>query len=311
MKIKSDLETIFRSGARPHHVAYFCEADIPVAKRHELQKLCEETYGSTLDIFDGQALAEILAERDTFWIAEQFLSVPADEWPAESTDEQYQELRERWIVRGDTPQNYAEFLDIKQGLRTAAFDESAKPDLSSWLKLMRAFVADDMADRLVQKARYEIGVAELRGRGSLDPARNYVEQFFAGLSTDSAAAELMDGAVLAVYAWGAVGHQQTSIPIDVVEAYLLGSSLFDRSESCWRSLNRRRCNLSSRRPPPAERSWLISPRLRQRNLSGDRPLGQVTRGRKQRNFFGIDMKLANSVLHLRCRGYFRTIGVGI
>jgi hypothetical protein len=218
-KIKSDLKTIFASGSRPRHVAYFCEADIPVAKRHELQELCQESYGATLDIFDGQALADILAERDTFWIAEQFLSVPADEWPAESTDEQYRALRERWITRGERPQNYAEFLDIKQGLRTASFDDSAKPDLSSWLQLMRNFVAEDMSDRLVQKARYEIGVAELRGRGSLDPAQVYVEQFFAGLSSESNAAELMDGAVLCVYAWGAVGHGQTSMPVDTVEAW--------------------------------------------------------------------------------------------
>jgi hypothetical protein len=184
-KIKSDLKTIFASGARPDHVAYFCEADIPVAKRHKLQELCQDSYNATLDIFDGQALADILAERDTFWIAEKFLSVPADEWPAESTDEQYQALRDRWIAKREQPQNYAEFLDIKQGLRTASFDESAKPDLSSWLQLMHNFVSGDMSDRLVQKARYEIAVAELRGRGSLDPARASVEQFFDNLSSIS------------------------------------------------------------------------------------------------------------------------------
>ena len=220
-KIKGDLETIFASGTRPDHVAYFCEADVPVAKRHELQDLCQNFYNATLDIFDGQALADILAERDTFWIAEKFLSVPADEWPADFTDDHYHALRDRWIIRGEKPQNYAEFLEIKQGLRTAAFDESVKPDLSSWLQLIRNFMTDDMSDRLVQKARYEIAVAELRGRGSLDPARKEVEQFFYNLSSESGAAELMDGAVLAVYAWGAVGHGRTSIPIETVEAWSL------------------------------------------------------------------------------------------
>jgi hypothetical protein len=184
-----------------------------------LQKLCQQSYGATLDIFDGQALADILAERDTFWIAEQYLSIPADEWPAESTDEQYRALRERWITRGDTPQNVAEFLDIKQGLRTACFEELAKRDLSSWLRLMRNFFNENTSTRLVQSARYEISVAELRGRGSLDPAKVYIEQFFADLSSQSTAAELMDGAVLAVYAWGAVGHKQTLISVDTVKAW--------------------------------------------------------------------------------------------
>lgn len=55
-KIKSDLKTIFASGTRPDHVAYFCEADVPVAKRHEMQKLCQGMYGASLEIFDGQAL---------------------------------------------------------------------------------------------------------------------------------------------------------------------------------------------------------------------------------------------------------------
>ena len=210
-KIGADLGSIFGAGTRPDHVAYFCEADIPVARRHELQEFCKETYGATLDIFDGQALADILAGRDTFWIAEQFLSIPADEWPAESTSEQYQALRARWLALSEKPQNYAEFLDIKQGLRTATFEETAKPDLSSWLKLMRDFVADNMSGRLVQKARYEISVAELRGHGSLDPALPYVEQFFDNLSSSSNSGELMDGAVLSVYAWGAIGHRQTSI----------------------------------------------------------------------------------------------------
>ena len=37
-KIKSDLRTIFASGERPTHVAYFCEPDLAVAKRHILKR---------------------------------------------------------------------------------------------------------------------------------------------------------------------------------------------------------------------------------------------------------------------------------
>src|SRR5258707_5799748 len=65
-KIKNDLKTIFSSGTRRQHVVYFCEADIPVARRHEMQALCQQQYGATLDIFDGQAIADMLADRDAF-----------------------------------------------------------------------------------------------------------------------------------------------------------------------------------------------------------------------------------------------------
>ncbi|MCC8976240.1 hypothetical protein [Bradyrhizobium brasilense] len=218
-KIRADLKSIFGAGTHPGHVAYFCEADVPVAKRHELQEFCKENYGATLDIFDGQAIADILAEHDTAWIAEQFLSIPADEWPADSTSEEYQALKTRWITQREKPQNYAEFLDVKQGLRTATFEPSAKPDLLSWLCVMRDFVSDDLPDRLVQKARYEISVAELRGRGSLDPALPYVDKFFDSLSGASSPSELMDGAILCVYVWGAVGHKQTSTTADAVSSW--------------------------------------------------------------------------------------------
>ncbi|WP_404653694.1 hypothetical protein [Bradyrhizobium sp. USDA 336] len=218
-KIKGDLATIFGAGTRPNHVVYFCEADIPVAKRHEILALCQQQYGATLEIFDGQAIADMLADRDTFWIAEQFLSVPADKWPEETTDERYRSLRDRWIVQGDRPQNFSDFLDIKEGLRAATFEDGAKPDLTSWLRQMGEFLADGLSDRLVQKARYEISVAELRGRGSLDPARDIMTNYFANLSVESAASELRDAAVLSVYAWGALGHQQTSIPTKTIESW--------------------------------------------------------------------------------------------
>lgn len=215
-KIKTDLKSIFGSGTRPTHVAYFCEADIPVAKRHELQGFCQQTYRASLDIFDGQALADILAERDTFWIAEQFLSIPADEWPADPTSAEYRALKERWITRGEQPQNYAEFLDIKSGLRSATFEESAKQDILSWLKIMKEFVSENVPERLAQKARYEIAVAELRGRGSLDPALPHVEKFFEDISARSSPSEVMDAAVLSVYSWAAVGRKETSISIERV-----------------------------------------------------------------------------------------------
>jgi hypothetical protein len=56
----------------------FCEADLPVADRHELQHWAQHTYGIELDIIDGNGLAKQLAKPDTFPIAVTHLHLP--EW---------------------------------------------------------------------------------------------------------------------------------------------------------------------------------------------------------------------------------------
>ena len=183
-KIKRDLKTIFGSGERPTHVAYFCARDVSVAPRHKLKEHCTEQYQATLDIFDGQALADMLADPDAAWIAEQYLEIPADTWPVSSLDDKYIEARDRWLTNNMTPQNYADFLSVKQGLRTATVEDDAKPDISRWIQVMGSFLHESVPNRLKQKARYEIAVGELRGKGSLDPALPLVAVFFRELSAN-------------------------------------------------------------------------------------------------------------------------------
>jgi hypothetical protein len=220
-KMKSDLGTIFGHGQRPSHVAYFCEPDLAVAKRHALQEYCQNEHNASLDIFDGQAIADMLSDRDSLWIAEQFLDLPADAWPTPSAlDEQYTSLRERWLFRGEIPHNYADFLDIKEGLRTATGEAHAKPDLDRWIDAMRLFLAEVVPSRLKQKARYEIAVAELKGRASLDPALPLIQAFFDTVSPDRPPGELLDAAVLTVYVWAAQEIGQASVAAKTIYHWL-------------------------------------------------------------------------------------------
>jgi len=96
-KVRSDLAVIFGSGVRPDAVIYFCEADVPVARRHQLQEECLATYGATLSLQDGTAIADQLADPDTFWIAEQYLLVPPDMFPSDVGDADYHKRRTRWL----------------------------------------------------------------------------------------------------------------------------------------------------------------------------------------------------------------------
>ncbi|RWB73979.1 MAG: hypothetical protein EOQ50_15950 [Mesorhizobium sp.] len=198
-KIKSDLVTICRSGAKPDAVYYFATPDLAVAKRHDLQAFGKRKYEIHLEIFDGQAIADQLSDPDTFWIAEQFLSVPADMFPEVQGDTEYQQLRERWLNGSKNVSNFTDFLEVKRGLRCATFEEALKVDLGRWLDLIYP-ILDVVPTRFARKALYEIAVAQLRGRKTLDPARWAVDRFFDSIENDLDSDDVQDIVLLASYA---------------------------------------------------------------------------------------------------------------
>ncbi len=181
-------------------VYYFAEADIPVARRHALQKWAAETHGVELEILDGQALAEALTSPDLFWIAEQYLSVSAEHYPqADNNDDaRYAEYRTKWFGGTVAPSSYSDFFEIKYGLRKATFSTPQKPDLTSWVRVIEAFLDPTMSARLRRRARYEICVAVLRGQNNLDAKAELVVEYFATL-TGLDAQELTDATTLLTY----------------------------------------------------------------------------------------------------------------
>ncbi|MFZ1083683.1 MAG: tetratricopeptide repeat protein [Terracidiphilus sp.] len=96
-KIMKDLSVIFNCGVRPDGVIYFCEPDIPIAKRHQLEQRCLSEHNASLSLHDGMAIADQLADPDTFWIAEQYLAVPPDFFPSDVAGEEFQRRRTRWL----------------------------------------------------------------------------------------------------------------------------------------------------------------------------------------------------------------------
>jgi hypothetical protein len=80
-KIKADVALI-AAGSRVEAVYFFSEADIPVGKRHELISWAAEEHSLYLEVFDGTALAELLAQPSIFWIAERILALPSSLRPS-------------------------------------------------------------------------------------------------------------------------------------------------------------------------------------------------------------------------------------
>ncbi len=212
-KIRSDIKTICSESERIDAIYYFAEQDIPVARRHSIRDWASEAFEVHVEIFDGQAISEALADPDTFWIAEEFLSVSADQYPqpAESGT-RYTRLREHWLRASNAPRNYADFFEIKYGLRHATFNKAHIPDLSQWIRLIQTFATADVSLQLQRKAIYEVAVASLRGQNNLDKYSTEIDIYLASIATLQDAADLTDATTLLSYCSSArcLGHSVRS-----------------------------------------------------------------------------------------------------
>jgi hypothetical protein len=217
-KIRGDLRKI-ATGPPVELVYAMLGADLPAAKANEIKAEALEKNSITLEILDGQAIAELLTHHDTFWIAARWLAVPAEYAPERSDDpdepQWYREDRERWRTAEHSPSTMGEVMDVRDGLRRATFHRHARPDLGMWLARMTLACESDGPLQLRQRARYETAVAQLRGAGDLRPADGHVVSFFDNLDPDNATwADLMDGSVLLQYVAGAAIRGRTGCRVD-------------------------------------------------------------------------------------------------
>lgn len=204
-KIKSDLKSICTQGTEVQRVYFFASASVPVAQRHDLQKFARDTYQVELEILDGLAIAELLTDPDIFWIAETYLRLTADLRPPSPPGEPpfpewYTALKRQWTAAERVPVNHGDFSQLIRGLRHATDTREARPDLATWLSLVEQYLACGPHSDAVQRARYEIARATLRGAGDLRPAEHHVRTFFAEITSMTAPAALLDASVLLQYA---------------------------------------------------------------------------------------------------------------
>jgi hypothetical protein len=219
-KIKGDIKTMCSSEPKPDAIYYYAAPDLVVAKRHELQAWSRKQHDAKLEVFDGQAIANLLAEPEHFWIAEQFLAVPAEMYPPIEGTGEYGGLKERWFDGSREIANQADFLEVKRGLRKATFKTELKPDLGKWLALMEG-VARSQEGPIQRRALYEIAVGQLRGRGKLDPAEWAIEQFFESFvkESDPAANEVEDATLLGSYAVSSFRQGDFAGPVEKALAW--------------------------------------------------------------------------------------------
>jgi len=211
-KIKADIATICSGQQKVDQVFYFCEAEIPVGRRHELQDWAQEHFQVNLEVFDGQSLSEQLTDLDVFWIAEEFLEIPSNFYPrSEPLGSKYEEFKQRWLIQNECPYSYSDFFQVKYGIRRATFEKDAKPDLLNWIKKMEVYLDHSTHSILRRRAIYEICVASLRGLNNLTEKKNLVEEYFSQIKELDNLSDLFDTTVLLSYCSSAFFYHHFNI----------------------------------------------------------------------------------------------------
>lgn len=198
-KIKADVAEIVRGG-RPYVIYFFSNQNISTAVRHRVQQWSLEEHGVRLEVIDALAIAEQLALPKTFWIAEEYLRVPSELFPRPSDDDEdpYRSIQKKWFSAAE-PSNYADFVEIKRGLRKSTFNEEFRPDLKRWMDVMERFLLPNVPEELRRRATYEVCVAALRGMNNLDSKRNLVDAYFQSWLESPESGCLQDTTVLLSY----------------------------------------------------------------------------------------------------------------
>ena len=167
-------------------------------------------YEVRLEFHDAESIANLLARPDGFWIAERFLSIPAEIRPETAAIDgdlsaEYVEGRRRWREKGSPNPTLGDFIDLKAGLRKATFQQDARGDLPFWLGLIRQLLANpELPAHIRQRARYELVVATLRGTNDFRPVDDVARTYFKESLGETEPARLQDASTLLLYANTAV-----------------------------------------------------------------------------------------------------------
>ena len=220
-KIKSDVRTITASGSAIDGIHYFASADVTVATRHKLQDWARTTHQVSLEVYDGNAIAELLGERDVFWIAERFLNIPAEIFPFVTSENEtwYAKVISKWRSKAPSGKSFPEFVEIRLAARQAFLKPALRQGLPFWIHLIeRNFLASPF-DWIKRRAIYEVCFLNLRGLNSLEGYEDLLRSFFSDLDRLTSPADLEDARVLASYCTGALGQGVVHLSFEEVSAW--------------------------------------------------------------------------------------------
>lgn len=224
-KFESDIEAICTQGTHVDRIYIFAAVDVPARLRHDVEVWAQDRYEVGLEIIDGFALAEWLAEPDLYWIARQYLHLPAElapqvDQPEPDLPDWYVELREYWQDPHRGPSNLGDMFDLRHGLRHAIPPGPARADLDGWLTLMIRLAEHTPAVEVRLHAIYEIVAARSRGTADLRPVEPLIHQFMSEIELSDDPTILFNASMLVQLCTAAAGFNHTDIPLPEILAWI-------------------------------------------------------------------------------------------
>ena len=237
-KVRRDVATIMASGTPISGIYFFASRGLPVAKRHELQEWCRRAYDVSLEVLDGEAVSELLSDRDLYWIAERYLQMPSELLPPSLPIEPkdwYSRTLEKWRRNEKRAHTFAHFSEIRSAARHARgpfefgqdgepIDRYEQPEFPFWLQRLDELAETEDFPLLSRRAFYEASVQRLRGLGSLVGQETRLRSFFSAIPQLGDAAEIEDATTLLNYLWGAQARGRVGLEPSELRAWTEGLS---------------------------------------------------------------------------------------
>lgn len=214
-KIRGDVDKILADGAAVRFVLAYCEVNIPVGRRHDLQRQVRDRHGVHLEIFDGNGIAELLAQHATFWIAEEYLHLPGRALPPPPDRPGWYEADlARWRATTGPVVSWGHYVDLTGCLRYAYFNREGREDIPFWLDKLAPLLGDDVPGLLRHAARHQTVVAHHLGLGSMRPVDELTAAEIDAATTSADQNVIADATVLLLLACAAFARGETSHTAD-------------------------------------------------------------------------------------------------
>jgi hypothetical protein len=217
-KVKADVEAAAKFGEVLERMYFFYNRPIKVADRNKFKESAFKEHGIKLEIVDGNAIAEFLADPELLWVAEKYLSLPSEVSlpPCGAAPTWYSSLltasESELCVNADT------FYQLKSALRYASADpdhHSEIPKLICRVQLFRSHHNRVIA----RKAFYEEFVAALRGLNAAEGYEPQLIEYLSAIPTLDNVSELEDASTTLSYLNGACARGILNIEASVRQKF--------------------------------------------------------------------------------------------
>jgi|GEM_PF-7011674 len=220
-KIRTDMAAATAREPKPT-VIYFYAASVTLAPaaRHKAQDQALADHDVRLEIVDQRALAELLTDPPCRWLAQHYLSVPADmlaeEAPGPARPEWYEEARTRFAdAAGRQVGTHAELALVVRCVRHAWETAGLEQDDGLWLDLLGDLWGAPGAFTTERglRAFYEAFVYLLRGRERCG-LEEHIPSYVTGLVALDDLGLAQDAQCFASYLLGGVARRHVNLPFD-------------------------------------------------------------------------------------------------